>query len=207
MNKQTVINYLQNMREMVPEQPLKETLWQTNRAYLKTRFICEEVGRPDRIIIAGTRFELPLDLISTTDYDHILLNLIENEFESQVDWKIVNNTHLLINQNFRIRKHDEDWVAIRLNYDYDALKEFVKFIYFINNNFEIDPVWEERFYHLVISTDHYLPELRSTYIFEDLKIRFRFYSKHAGTLIIKFDEDRDKYLEPLIRLNMLRGAY
>lgn len=209
INRQKIVSYLLHMGEYVPENELKAVLWKTNVAYLKTRVVIEPLPRADRIGISGTRFELPLDLVSTTDYDHIILNLVENEFESMEDFKLINNTKRLCDYKYRIIQEDKQWFAVRLNYSWDALREMVNFLYFIHNDLEQFPGADEKFYQLVIANDKHLPDLRKTYNFKDIGIRIRFIRKHNGILYVRFDNEeiKDKFWEPMRRLNFLNPSY
>lgn len=209
INKQKIISYLQNMKDYVPDQELRQLLWNTNRQYLRTRIVCDDLPRQDKIEVSGTRFELPLDLVSTTDYDHIILNLVENEFESMEDFKLVNHTKRMIDYKYRIIGEDKDWFVIHLNYSWEALHEFVKFLYLIHNDLEAFPGVDDIFYKMVMENDKHLPDLRKTYHMEDLGIRLRFFGKHHGTMYLKFadPETKHKFWEPMRRLNFLRPAY
>lgn len=193
------------MRDWVPDEQLLATLWKTNKKYLKTRMVILDTNRDDKVVVAGTRFELPLDLISTTDYDHVMLNLIENEFQSEEDFKLVNNSHALIDLGFRLTFRKGNRMFIKLDYSWYAIQEWIRFIYFLNNEMVQDEKAINAYYDLLMARDNVLSELRTTYHFPDVGMKIRFFAKNRGTLYASFDHNR--FTEYIIRLNMLRGAY
>lgn len=193
------------MREWVPDEQLRAVLWKTNKNYLQSRIVIVETTRADKVIVAGTRFELTLDFISTTDYDHVLLNLIDNEFENEQDFKIINHSHRLVDYGFRLMYRKGNRMFIRMDYSWDAVREFVRFIYYLNNNMDTDDTVEEVYYNMLMANDNVLGQLRTTYHLSDVGMKIRFFAKNRGTLYASFDHDR--FTEHIIRLNMLRGAY
>jgi hypothetical protein len=207
MSKQAVINYLATMNEFVPKDELFLTLYKTNLNFLQTKVVTERVDRPDKIQVAGTRFDLPLDLLGTAEYDIILANLIENEFESPEDFKLVNNTAKLIDWGYKLVNHDDEWIVIRLSYEWVALNQFFRFLYYVNKGEQDNELADKEFYRMVIQADNYLPELRNIFELTEIPARIQFFKVAKGTVKINFLEDRDKYLEPMIRLNLLRAVY